>query len=61
MKTAEMMPMHDLLASFEEHTVFKATTEEADQVDDAFEQAIAQSGIKGIKDISGGDHKNKKK
>lgn len=61
MKTAEAMPMHDLLASFEEHTVYKATTEEADQNGDAFEQALAQAGVKGIKDIDSSTQKKKKK
>ena len=37
MKSAEAMPMHDLLASFEEHTVYKATTDEAERNDDPFE------------------------
>ena len=54
------MPMHDLLASFEEHTVYKATTEENENNDDPFEQALAEAGMKGIKGQINVDKKNKK-
>ena len=60
MKSAESMPMHDLLASFEEHTVYKATTEEAEKNDDPFEQALAEAGMKGVKGLIKSDKRNKK-